>query len=407
MIRYALFTHIPYSYDQGRYLTDVLWYWDLKATMRSLSNFGKLSVVAPMSLPFIIRNPALFERQDFAMLELHPLPVIFTIKDFLRSLPRLTYDINKHVSNSDIVHANCTLFPPVGVLALVFAFFKNKKRIFVIDGDAVKDLEIEILVEKKVVKRIFLIAMRIFSSALLNFCVTASNFTFVVGSALYRRYGHWKKVLKINASWVRECDIVPAQELREKLREISKTDPLRVLYSSSLNYRKGILTAIKSFEILKERKTPVTLTILGEGPLKKDMQRIIKNSRLNSYVSYAGYVPYGSHFYRTLRQYDAVLIPNLSDEQPRILFDALANGVAVIASDIEAFRDVVSNGQNARLFSKDDPTELASVIEEVSGNRQLLRELIENGVETSKMYTQEKVYERRMKAIKLFWKYQA
>jgi glycosyltransferase involved in cell wall biosynthesis len=373
--------------------------------MRSLSNFGKLSVVAPYGSHFTIRNPAFFERQDFVMLELHPLPVIFTIKDFLRSLPRLTYDINKHVSNSDIVHANSTLFPPVGVLALVLAFFKNKKRIFVIDADAVKDLEIEVLVEKKAVKRLFLIATRIFSSALLNFCVIASSFTFVVGGAIYRRYGHWKKVLKTNASWVRECDIVPAQELREKLKETSKKDPLRVLYSSSLIYRKGILTAIKSFEILRERKTPVTLTILGEGPLKNDIQRIIKNGGLNNHVGYAGYVPY-THFYRTLRQYDAVLIPNLSDEQPRILFDALANGVAVIASDIEAFRDVVSNGQNARLFSKDDPTELASVIEELSGNRQLLRELIENGVETSRMYTQEKVYGHRMKVIKLFWKYE-
>jgi glycosyltransferase involved in cell wall biosynthesis len=241
---------------------------------------------------------------------------------------------------------------------------------------------------------------------LLNFCIAASNFTFVVGSALQRRYRHWKRVVKIDAPWVKECDILPTHELETKLEEISKKDPLKVLYASSLNYKKGILTAIKSFEILKERGIPVTLTIFGEGPLKKNVQQIIKNKRLNNYISFATYVPYGSHFYRTLRQYEAILIPNLSDEQPRILFDALANGVAVIASDIEVFRDVVSNGLNARLFSKDNPIELAAAIEEVSGNRKLLRELIQNGVESSKGYTQEKTYERRMKAIKLFWKYQ-
>jgi glycosyltransferase involved in cell wall biosynthesis len=194
--------------------------------------------------------------------------------------------------------------------------------------------------------------------------------------------------------------------LNEKLEKISKKDPLKVLYASSLNYRKGILTAIKSFEILRERNAPSTLTILGEGPLKKDVDLIIKNKRLDHYVSYSGYVPYGPQFYKTLRHHDAILIPNLGNEQPRILFDALANGVAVIASDIEVFRGVVSNSVNARLFAKDDPAELASAIEEVSSNRELLGRLIENGVNVSRNYTQEKAYERRMRIIRTFWKNQ-
>jgi glycosyltransferase involved in cell wall biosynthesis len=405
VIKYAIFTHIPYSYYQGKYLTDVLWYWDIKANMRFLRDFGKLSVVAPMSSPNVIRNPATFERQDFDMLELHQLPYFLTIKDFLRSLPRLVHEISKQVSNSDIVHSNSTFFPPVGVLALAFALFKNKKRLFVMDTDFVEDLKIEILREKKTGRKIFLIAARILNSVLLNLCIASSNFTLVIGGALQKRHGHWKRVAKIDVPWVRDCDILSTQKLKKRLEDVSNKDRLKVLYASSLTFKKGILTAIKSFEILRQRNIPVTLTIFGEGPLKNIVQEIIRNKRLNDYISYAAYVPYGSHFYRTLRQYDVIVIPNLGDEQPRILFDAWANGVAVIASDTEVFRDVVSNGLNARLFSVGNPTELAETIEEVSGNKKLLRELIQNGVETSKKYTQEKAYELRMKVIKLFWKY--
>ena len=196
MIKYAVFSHIPYSYDKGRYITMSLWHWDIKAHMRSLADFSKLSVVAPMSSPSMIRNPAVFLKEDFAMLELHPLPFTPTIKDFIRSLPRLVHNINSCVSDSDIIQSNSTLFPPVGVIALVLALFKNKKRIFVIDSDMVKDLEIKVLLEKKTGKRLLLIAAKIFTSFLLNFCVAASNLTIAVGGGLQRRYGHWRDLYR-------------------------------------------------------------------------------------------------------------------------------------------------------------------------------------------------------------------
>jgi glycosyltransferase involved in cell wall biosynthesis len=405
MIKYAVFSHIPYSYDKGRYITMRLWHWDIKAHMRSLADFAKLSVVAPMSPPSIIRNPAVFLKQDFATLELHPLPLTPTIKDFLRLLPRFVYDINRYVSDSDIIQSNSTIFPPVGVIALVCALFKNKKRIFVIDSDKVKDLEIDTRFEKKTGKRLLLIAAKIFTSFILNFCVAASNLTIVVGGGLESRYSRCKRLFKTYASCIREPDILPDQELEKKLEKISKKDPLKVIFAASLRYKKGILTTIRSFEILREKGIPVTLTIFGEGPLKKRAQQIVKDELLNDYVSFANYVPYGSPFYRTLRQYDAVLIPSLSTEQPRLMFDAWANGVAVIASDTEAHCDLVSNGLNGRLFSKGNATELASAIEEISGDRKLLRKLIQNGHEVVKGYTNEKIYARRFNAVKLFWKH--
>ncbi len=399
LIKYTIFTHIPYSYRYGEYFTDVLWYWDLKAIIQALNNIAKVSVVAPLSPLHMIRNPTSFKNEELSILGFQPLPSFSNYHEFLSVIPQILSRLNKYVSGSDVVHCGATLYPFIGIIALIFSFFKNKKSIFVIDADAIRDLEIKLIIEQKTTKRMMLILLKMSASLLLNFCILISNITLVVGNAIYKRYGHWKKIRKIYASWIKEVDIISILELRERRIERSKKDTFKIIYASSLSFKKGILTAIRAMEMIKKKRIPVTLTILGSGPLEKNILQIIKKNNLYNCVKLAGYIPYGPLFYNTLREYDVILIPNLSGEQPRILFDALANGVAIIASNIDAFNDILSNENNGMLFTMDNSTELALLIEKLFNDRQLLNKLIENGVETARKFTQENTYEYRMKII--------
>ena len=84
-----------------------------------------------------------------------------------------------------------------------------------------------------------------------------------------------------------------------------------------------------------------------------------------------------------------MLIPNLTGELPRILFDALANGTAVIASNTEAIGGVVSDGFDALLVAPGDSAEIAGAINKLHLDTGLLRNMVRNGVATARSYTVE------------------
>jgi glycosyltransferase involved in cell wall biosynthesis len=90
-------------------------------------------------------------------------------------------------------------------------------------------------------------------------------------------------------------------------------------------------------------------------------------------LDYRDPVPYGRPFLDLLRGYDAVLLPSLSDEQPRLLFDAFSQAVPVIGSATGGLRDLVEPGQSGRLLPAGNASALADAMIEASANRAELR----------------------------------
>ena len=66
-------------------------------------------------------------------------------------------------------------------------------------------------------------------------------------------------------------------------------------------------------------------------------------------------------FYDLIREYDYLLVPIISDEQPRVIFDAFSQGVPVIGSDASGVLDVVDEN-NSLIFRKNDPRDLVRVL---------------------------------------------
>lgn len=82
-------------------------------------------------------------------------------------------------------------------------------------------------------------------------------------------------------------------------------------------------------------------------------------------------------FYHSLTMYIA---PQTGGESFGIvLTEAMAAGCPVVASDLQAFRDVSQEGTSARLFAKGDPMDCARVILELLGRYDSRRDLADRG----------------------------
>ncbi len=79
-------------------------------------------------------------------------------------------------------------------------------------------------------------------------------------------------------------------------------------------------------------------------------------------VEWHGYVSDGPRYYNLLRQGDLFVYPTQADAVPKVVIEALAAGLPVVANDIGAIRHLVGDGARGRVVPADDPAQLADAV---------------------------------------------
>jgi phosphatidylinositol alpha-mannosyltransferase len=123
--------------------------------------------------------------------------------------------------------------------------------------------------------------------------------------------------------------------------------------------RKGLPVLLRAFELLAPDRPGLRLLIGGNGDA--DEHRDSLPEELRDRAVFLGEVSEEDKI-RLLHSVDVFCSPNTGGESFGIVTaEAMSAGVAVAASDIPAFRDVLRDGQAGELFATGDPADLARV----------------------------------------------
>jgi phosphatidyl-myo-inositol alpha-mannosyltransferase len=122
--------------------------------------------------------------------------------------------------------------------------------------------------------------------------------------------------------------------------------------------RKGLAVLLKAFETLGVQRPGLRLLIAGPaGDPEEVLDRV--PAALRDRVVLLGQVSEEDKV-RVLHSVDVFCSPNTGGESFGIVTaEAMAAGVPIVASDIEAFRQVLRGGEAGELFTTGDPAELA------------------------------------------------
>ncbi|GAB6098059.1 glycosyltransferase [Desulfatiferula olefinivorans] len=123
-----------------------------------------------------------------------------------------------------------------------------------------------------------------------------------------------------------------------------------------LSEEKDLHTLIKSISFIKKG---LKLFIIGDGPLKKELQNFITSLRLWNSVCLVGPVPH-DEIINWLNAADIFCMSSTREGCPVVIHEALACGVPVISSDVGGIPDIINNDKygflcepmNAELLSK-------------------------------------------------------
>lgn len=121
---------------------------------------------------------------------------------------------------------------------------------------------------------------------------------------------------------------------------------------------------LKAFSFFFKKHNDYTLTILGDGPQKADLIKLVTELHLNKAVSFPGRI---KNWPETFRNSKAYILSSDSEGLPNALLEAMAAGFPCISSDcpIGAPRRFIKNGENGYLFPVGDAPALAEAMEKI------------------------------------------
>ena len=142
------------------------------------------------------------------------------------------------------------------------------------------------------------------------------------------------------------------------LGEISRL----VVFAGRLVPIKAIDVLLRAWEILLQsgQVTPADrLAIIGDGPLRAELEHLAGVGRLRGTVHFAGELPQEdvTHW---LSAATAFCLPSRNEGTPNVIVEALASGRPVVASDVGGIPELVSDGGNGLLVKPQDPSSLAA-----------------------------------------------
>ena len=354
--RYLLVLNIPYFVDNaGRTFLERTWYRDLIQHLHYIPSF---TLAAPrQAMPADTTTLVAIEECYRKNLTLVPLPSQTSRTRSFAELFRTFRTLWRAVGDAEIVHTGIGGWPyPLGWLASPIARLRRKKLLVVVESSPWRITE---KADKTVSLRSRLEA-KIYECLARYWCSKA-DLAFYTQSA-YRNQFHRDGIgpaYITPATWVNDEDIVDDVKAADLWKE-KMLGPVRFLFAGRLVPEKGVNVLLDAVAKLNEDGVEGELHVIGDGPLRDAVVAADRAGRFR--LRYFEPLPYGDLFLNFLQHYHAVVVPSLSDEQPRIVFDAAARAVAVLASATDGLRPYVEDGFTGRLVPVGNTNTLAEAM---------------------------------------------
>ncbi|MCH7762008.1 glycosyltransferase family 4 protein [candidate division TA06 bacterium] len=156
-----------------------------------------------------------------------------------------------------------------------------------------------------------------------------------------------------------------------------------ILFVGRLIERKGVPYLIEAFEEVLQKKD-VILTIVGEGPERKKLERMVRSKKLEERVFLPGIVKQ-EDLETCYQKCDVFVLPAVTDKRGEteglgvVLIEAMNYKKPVIASNVGGIVDIIKDNETGILVPERDSKKLAEAISELLTNEEQARRLREEG----------------------------
>jgi PEP-CTERM/exosortase A-associated glycosyltransferase len=155
-------------------------------------------------------------------------------------------------------------------------------------------------------------------------------------------------------------------------RELGLTGKRVIGYVGSVVDYEGLDDLLRATRILIDRgRDDVAVLIVGDGASLDGLRTDVRDLGLDAVVTFTGRVPHSDveRYYSLIdiAPFPRKSLPVTEMVSPLKPFEAMAMDKIIVASDVAALAEIITDGVNGFLFAKDDPEALAAALERALG----------------------------------------
>lgn len=129
---------------------------------------------------------------------------------------------------------------------------------------------------------------------------------------------------------------------------------------STLTVQKGLFVLLDAVEILRDRGLRCKVVIAGGGPLESELERVVRERRLESIVSFLGWVGDAGNVF--LPSLDIFCQSSLWEANSIVLLEAMAAGLPIVTTNVGESMHVIDHERNGLIVEPGNAPVLAEAL---------------------------------------------
>ncbi|MEO7370494.1 MAG: glycosyltransferase family 4 protein [Ilumatobacteraceae bacterium] len=372
--------------QEGRVYIDPLWHRDL----RHHSFLGaEITVLCPrIVVTRVAGHLEEFAEPGFTFL---PLPApCSTLRYFATGrILKAALAIWRGVGSADVVFSQVVDHPiPLGWMAMPMARLRGATSYTYLEGTPWRKSPFlryspKFLVRSWVTERVNRVALR---------CLT---FAFITQPAYADLLAPGCPCLVSPASWFLLSEMSAAPVAQDD--DTTLDDRTHLLFVGRLEQAKGVQMLLDALAAIdRPANSKLAFTMVGDGRMRATVEGASARLRHIS-LHLAEPVDYGPDYFALFSGIDALVLANLTSEQPRNVYEAWSQGVPVLASNTTGLTSIVVHDQTGLLFDVGSTAGLTAAIERLMtpDAKRRLRAMGVAGYEVAKGYDHVEMHRRR------------
>lgn len=163
--------------------------------------------------------------------------------------------------------------------------------------------------------------------------------------------------------------------------------PFRISCIMRLHREKGV-NLVPDIALAARRRTAVRFSVIGDGPLRRELSGRISEGDLRDEVILEGWRDDLDQVYRRT---DVLLLPSEEESFPQVALDALSYGIPVVATRVGGVPELVEHGSEGLLIETRTPSAYADAIVKLAEDRDLYTTISAKARKKAALFTMERM----------------